>query len=152
MKHPKLRIAWSVAWGIVATLLIALWIRSYWIGDFCQWSSQTRNHDVQSNAGSLFIERYMFFSGFGPFCSGEFPARRWEDFTSWPRPVAGIGLNITDRGWCVIVSLAWPLVFAALLAAGPWISLVPRFSLRTLLIAITLVAVGLGLIVYVGGK
>ncbi len=30
MKHRKLRIAWSVAWGVLAVLLIALWVRSYW--------------------------------------------------------------------------------------------------------------------------
>ncbi len=30
MKHRKLRIAWSVAWGIVAVLLVVLWVRSCW--------------------------------------------------------------------------------------------------------------------------
>jgi hypothetical protein len=30
MKYRKLRIAWSVAWGIVAVLLVVLWVRSYW--------------------------------------------------------------------------------------------------------------------------
>jgi hypothetical protein len=29
MKHRKLRIAWSVFWGIAAALLVALWVRSY---------------------------------------------------------------------------------------------------------------------------
>src|SRR4051794_7311826 len=33
MKYRKLRIAWSVTWGIAAVLLIALWVRSYWIVD-----------------------------------------------------------------------------------------------------------------------
>jgi hypothetical protein len=30
MRYRKLRIVWSVAWGIAAVLLIALWARSYW--------------------------------------------------------------------------------------------------------------------------
>src|SRR4051812_47765657 len=30
MKFRKLRIAWSVVWGVVAVLLILLWARSYW--------------------------------------------------------------------------------------------------------------------------
>src|SRR6476659_8348295 len=30
MRFRKLRIAWSVFWGIVCLLLIALWVRSYW--------------------------------------------------------------------------------------------------------------------------
>jgi hypothetical protein len=31
-KYRKLRIAWSVGWGIVAVLLVVLWARSYrWV-------------------------------------------------------------------------------------------------------------------------
>src|SRR3954451_7738148 len=33
MKFRKLRIAWSVFWGVAAVLLIALWVRSYWWSD-----------------------------------------------------------------------------------------------------------------------
>ena len=33
MRFRKLRIAWSVWWGIVAVSLVALWIRSYWCHD-----------------------------------------------------------------------------------------------------------------------
>ena len=36
MKHRKLRIAWSVAWGVVAVLLCVLWVRSYWVGNVVQ--------------------------------------------------------------------------------------------------------------------
>jgi hypothetical protein len=39
------------------------------------------------------------------------------------------------------------LIFA-LIAAAPWLTSIPRFSLRTLLIATTLVAVLLGAIIY----
>ena len=30
MRFRKLRIAWSVGWGVACLLLIALWVRSYW--------------------------------------------------------------------------------------------------------------------------
>ena len=30
VKFRKLRIAWSVGWGLVAVLLCVLWVRSYW--------------------------------------------------------------------------------------------------------------------------
>ena len=30
MKFRKLRVAWSVVWGIAAVLFVALWVRSYW--------------------------------------------------------------------------------------------------------------------------
>jgi hypothetical protein len=29
MRYRKLRIAWSVAWGVLAVLLLTLWVRSY---------------------------------------------------------------------------------------------------------------------------
>ena len=32
MRFRKLRIAWSVAWGVWRVLLIVLWVRSYWMG------------------------------------------------------------------------------------------------------------------------
>jgi hypothetical protein len=30
MKHCKLRIAWSVTWGVVAAFLCMMWVRSHW--------------------------------------------------------------------------------------------------------------------------
>ena len=33
MRFRKLRIAWSVVWGLAAVLLIVLWVRSYWWHD-----------------------------------------------------------------------------------------------------------------------
>src|SRR4051812_39587288 len=33
MRFRKLRIAWSVFWGLAAALLIVLWVRSYWWTD-----------------------------------------------------------------------------------------------------------------------
>ena len=34
MKYRKLRIAWSVAWGLLAVLLFVLWVRSYWWSEY----------------------------------------------------------------------------------------------------------------------
>jgi hypothetical protein len=33
MKYRKLRIVWSVAWGIVAVVFVVLWVRSHWWED-----------------------------------------------------------------------------------------------------------------------
>ena len=35
MKYRKLRIAWSVAWGVVTVLLVTIWVQSYW--QFNSW-------------------------------------------------------------------------------------------------------------------
>src|SRR4029079_3358407 len=37
MRYRKLRIAWSVAWGVVAVLLIVLWVQSYWWFNHAQY-------------------------------------------------------------------------------------------------------------------
>src|SRR5262245_30694970 len=36
MRFRKLRIAWSVLWGVAAVLLIVLWVRSYWRTEFLE--------------------------------------------------------------------------------------------------------------------
>src|SRR5262245_56414702 len=36
MKYRKLRIAWSVAWGLLAVLVCVLWVRSYWHYDYVE--------------------------------------------------------------------------------------------------------------------
>jgi len=36
MKYRKLRIVWSVVWGIAAVLLCVLWMRSYWVAVYAR--------------------------------------------------------------------------------------------------------------------
>jgi hypothetical protein len=60
-----------------------------------------------------------------------------------------VGTRVPVYGnWPLTFPLWFPTALAATLAAGPWIPVSCRFSLRTLLIATTLVAVVLGLIVW----
>ena len=50
MRFRKLRIAWSVVWGLAAVLLIVLWVRSYW------WVDQITRHCILAQrfgAGSI---------------------------------------------------------------------------------------------------
>jgi hypothetical protein len=57
-----------------------------------------------------------------------------------------------NNGWSVSVSLWMPATISFLLAAVPFWKSEWRFSLRTLLIATTLVAVVLGLVAYAASK
>jgi hypothetical protein len=67
------------------------------------------------------------------------PPPRWRDgFT---------GFSTFSRG--VIIPYWAPIAFFASLGATPWVKWSKRFSLRTLVIATTLVAVMLGVIVAV---
>ena len=54
-RFRKLRIAWSVGWGILALLLLGLWVRSYWAGDYINYISSPsgRINSVGSIYGTL---------------------------------------------------------------------------------------------------
>jgi hypothetical protein len=68
---------------------------------------------------------------------------------AFPATIAGFGLH-TDQSKIMVLIPDWFLVFACIgFAALAWLRHLPsRFSLRALLIATTLVAVVLGLIVW----
>src|SRR5438105_1666000 len=63
MRFRKLRIAWSVFWGLAAVLLIALWVRSYWILNSLDVSG---GHRFTSSGGCLFIDEQFNVSGTSP--------------------------------------------------------------------------------------
>src|SRR4051794_33980026 len=55
MKYRKLRIAWSVVWGLAAVLLIVLWVRSYWWQDTVYRPSS--NAEIFSQHGVLRLSK-----------------------------------------------------------------------------------------------
>src|SRR5262245_7567786 len=55
MKYRKLRIAWSVAWGVIAVLLCVLWVRSYWWMDAAFRASATNVVHVTSLSGEIIL-------------------------------------------------------------------------------------------------
>jgi hypothetical protein len=131
MKYRKLRIAWSVAWGITCILLILLWGRSrnkidsiaagYWPGHL------------------ILVESYLSDVYVG-FYSGPVSLYRLSNEI---RP----SVYFPTLKTAALVVPLWALVLVGAVAASiPWIRW--RFSLRTLLIATTLVAVVLGAVVY----
>jgi hypothetical protein len=118
MRFRKLRIAWSVGWGSACVLLVVLWVRSYAVID--KW-----------------LPDFSTTWGIAAFSdSGEVSA----------------SVVHMDGGAVDIWFIAIPywLLFTLSAIAGPlpllrWSN---RFTLRTLLIATTLVAVVLALVVY----
>src|SRR5262245_11565222 len=52
MKFSKLRIAWSVLWGIACLLMIALWIWSYWRAELLR-GRLVRDYEAISVQGRL---------------------------------------------------------------------------------------------------
>jgi hypothetical protein len=142
MKYRKLRIAWSVGWGVVGLLMIALWVRSYWIysvyvrlpgNDILQVAAVSGNVGFTVINAEMQSERNTLLHDFVPNISA----------SSWRvKLVRGFALtpkNVTR------IFLFYPVALIAAIAAMPWLPW--RFTLRTLLIVMTLVAVGLGVVV-----
>jgi hypothetical protein len=160
MRFRKLRIAWSVACLIACVLLIVLWVRSYWWGDIVEKSTGIKAYQFQSARG------HFAFSSLDPTRdNATLPAIVVTEImhsatlgrTHTVRPashlfnplncnVSGFGRISDDVTRGFIAPYWFPTLVLATLAGIPWIHY--RFSLRTLLIAATLVAVILGAIVY----
>jgi hypothetical protein len=148
MRFRKLRIAWSVAWGIVAVLLCVLWMRSYQTGEvFSRTDGKGWVTAFGSNAGSGYYV-HMFI----PNANAGYVTQR---SAAWELIRSDVNTSGSKFGWAFSstkkkVQLPYYLPTLTLIAfvALPWIrQLRYRFSLRTLLIATTLIAAVLGLIV-----
>src|SRR6185436_7674145 len=65
MKHHKLRIAWSVAWGVVAVLLCVLWVRSYsWADTLAFPVTSTHLLGVGSAQGGMTLIKSEYVPGY----------------------------------------------------------------------------------------
>ena len=138
MNQRKLRIAWSVGWGVVAVLLCVLWLRSYWRQDRIEgpWFNSSQFH-VWSVRGEL-IYRSDTQPGHWEFQTiPREEGNKWSSYWGWKADAFSRVAYIPHHT---------SVVFFATLASLPWLP--RRFSLRTLLIATTLIAVLLGLVVW----
>ena len=156
MRFRKLRIAWSVFWGVACVLLIVLWVRSYYyyLDSYRYWvGGGGRTAAIDSKGGLI----YFSVSPTGganlePYIGNR---KRSEGETEILNNIIasenrlGFGRYI-DLKLVITSTFIFPHWFAVALsgalAASVWVPWRRRFSLRTLLIATTLVAVALGII------
>lgn len=147
MRFRKLRIAWSIAWGLVTLMFILWWVRSHSRIDFVYGITSNRyQQSIHSMAGNVEV-LYLLRKGEtrGQSLPMSHASSPWDPsrMDHYLTPFAG---NL-ERD-CLAVSLPfWFLATTtALVGAGAWI---PRqFSLRTLFIAMTFVAILPGLMVW----
>jgi hypothetical protein len=141
MRYRKLRIAWSVAWGIISVMLVVFWVRSYSWGESLSYTTAQRTYfGIRSDGGHV----HGFFGDVSPnrttlgwLYTRGIPERYWRGFL----------FRYPQRKCVWFVLPCWFLLGMTMLSsAGPWFSW--HFSLRTLLIATMLLAVLLGLITY----
>ncbi len=150
MKHRKLRIAWSVAWGLVAVLLIVLWVRSYGREGILFERDGSVHFRLQSSNGVLSLLYYRPDYYFNTTTHG-FSSRTGLLVERMPQWLSsrGINLELSAGTFLTYLPYGYLLPFVSIIATFFWIPWPSsRFSLRTLLIATTLVAVMLGLIVW----
>ena len=134
MRYRKLRIAWSVCWGVVAVLLCVLWVRSY------SWIDMT-DVNVCSMGGKLFVGESFVLTGRSTLNPTTFsPPSRYGVSSLSPTMYDLIAVG---DGW--VLPHWFPLLLCITFATAPWLP--RRFSLRTLLIVTTIVAVMLGVII-----
>jgi len=148
MRFRKLRIAWSAGWGIAAALFVVLWVRSYWADiSATRLSSSSVMTSVGANAGRVYCLQLDLASRRAagiPFRSHGWELAVDPDLKVETSP--GFAWNSTPLV-DIIQAPAWFVALVvAVLATIPWAS--TRFSLRTLLIVTTVVAVVLGAIIY----
>jgi hypothetical protein len=162
MKYRKLRIAWSVMSGIAFLLLVVLWVRSYTLWDSLKFTvlGAVRLEFFSLN-GYFFVSAQRDVSALQEkweartyhlrnlYYEGPLAATADEGATLWikgDKPWSG-GFNFRlGDGLDIDTRCIFPVGLIAITIGAPWMRF--RFSLRTLLIAMTLVAIALGAIVY----
>ncbi len=151
MKHRKLRIAWSVTCGVATVLMVTLWVRSYWYIHQCFGPAVGEGYVVCGILPGVLFGRVNFDGDSRPAQS--IVSMDADDFWSQATEAAPdkrppfksklVGYFRFDRD--SFAAPFWFLVAVTIaLACASW----ARFSLRTLLIATTLVAVALGAAIY----
>jgi hypothetical protein len=146
--HCYLRIVFSAFCGVVCVLLIVLWVRSYRFdkatmlhGEKVQrlLNSQNRSFTAWSKLGAIHL------------CISRPPilGTAWETHYAAGR-LLGFGLLVDGKSFALRIPYWFTVAGTCSVAIFPWTRFFSwKFSLRTLLIATTLVAVVLGLIMWV---
>jgi hypothetical protein len=141
MRYRKLRIAWSVACGVACVLLIALCAQSYWWWAGVKHFGGTSIIGITSQHGIVAIGKGQSNLNLGWTIDSE-PIQNMAPFAS-----RTFDLVRSPLGFAVYVPYWFLILITAGIGLVPWLPW--RYSLGTLLLATTLVAVTLGLIVAV---
>jgi hypothetical protein len=147
MNRPRLvralRITWTAVWGIAAVLLVTMWVRSYW------WAEEVtvpvpggQSIGLSTAPGSMAVVINPSW-GTPPWIVINTVVDEWIP-TDYEHSRVG-GYFGSHANW-VRAPFWFSLLIVAMFATLPWLSW--HFSIRTLLIATTLVAVALGLIAW----
>jgi hypothetical protein len=145
MRFRRTRIATSVFFGVLSLILLMMWVRSYWYFDQVRHSVNGATYaGIDSMVGRIRVSSQTLgnhlpsFTGHSSIDLRDLPQRQPKSPTfSW---------IVTHSGRTMITFPHWlPLVVTAGIATICWLPIDRRCNLRTLFLATTLVAVLLGL-------
>ena len=155
MNRPRLlralRITWTAFWGIACLLLICLWVRSYsWV--------EIIHLPIVGNSGvnigyvpGLFAVGTVNSMPHQVVTLSHMPPSKWSESLTKDYPGKTVsqivgGILISQHASTILVPF-WGSAIGAVLVGLLPLSRTSQYSLRTLLIAITLVGLGLGTII-----
>jgi hypothetical protein len=152
-----LRIAWSVACGLAAVLLFALWVRSYWWDNGIAFRLSDRIVMVGSSPnGVTLVAAQSTRNDFIRFANVPIDEKWRGDIIQsdgTPVPTArGFRWQYKPTALEVTAPHRVLVLFPIALGCIPWISWSRQFTIRTLLVGATLVAIVLAVIVWSPGK
>jgi hypothetical protein len=148
MKYRKLRIVWSVSWGIVAVLLVALWVRSF-NREESVWIYTPRGGVTLCNIYGKAILKVAIRAGAVPnVVTGMQSSINPQPELSFygMEFYAGFLLRRGSNNFDLFIPYWFLTLLSLSIAPLAWLH--RRFSLRTLLIVMTLLAVVFGLAVW----
>jgi|SRR4051794_11199285 hypothetical protein len=143
MRFRKLQIAWSVFCGVACVLLVALWMRSQKTCDLLS----TRDADGWTKTTLCSSHGTLEFYRARDDVAGSPNGWTYARIDDCNPPTQSFRFKFASA-WKLIQIPDWlPLMFCTASAIGPWLRW--RFSIRTILIATTLIALALSWICYV---
>src|SRR5262245_49716417 len=153
MDRPRLirglRIAWSVSWGMLGVMLVVLWVRSYTWADVMDGGvTRQTGFSLRQVYGEFVIQTFNLLDPMT--VESKFTVKKADEIANLQelRQYTLIGFALIDWrpfGWIVVLPHWFLALLFATIASVPWLRW--KFSLSTLLIATTLIAVVLGLVV-----
>ena len=135
MKLHRLKIAVSVTSVLACVLLLVLWARSHRECEALNWNGW-RRITVWSGFGQI---RVTAFNRTAP----HEPLLKWQSSGFMPDGIGPWYFQWQNHQIFLVIPHRFPIVVLILLAALPWVHW--RYSLRSVLIAVTIVAVVLAL-------
>jgi hypothetical protein len=148
----KLRVAFSVVCGTIGLLLVSLWVRSYFSSVFVVGHFFYRGALIAESSHGRVTLGYRHGALLSNGVSGSHWGIHYKSLDEWQpfdppmsaRPAFGLSKS---QAFDFVILPYWFFTLGSVIAiAGLW-SFTRRFSLRSLLIATTLIAVILGLAV-----